>query len=167
MRNRNRGWALLVVSACLLGSACVTGCSHPESTELEETPAAYEFAGGGLSPRLAQLEELMAEVATELAWSGHYLQGALVRGAWAHGNDLLIEAFHPEREAYELHSIDLTTGVPRWVAVLGEVGLRFPPGAGDRFVVCLLDEGMGMVVLDRRIGSREFRTRVRATARST
>jgi outer membrane protein assembly factor BamB len=117
---------------------------------------AGSLAEGGARDRLSALEAQVAEVGLKRAWSGRYFQGRVVQALVPDGPDLYAAVFNPETRESEVHCVELRTGVPRWILVLGTVPLKFPPKGGERFVACILDQGAGAVVAYRRNGARAF-----------
>ncbi|MSR75369.1 MAG: hypothetical protein EXS14_07865 [Planctomycetes bacterium] len=96
------------------------------------------------------LSTLAACGATEV-WSAKRFDGCCVIDMFAADNELFALVAGPD--GYEVHCIDLLTGVPRWLTNIGAIGLRTRLTVGDALVVCLLEDGAGMVVMKRRNGS--------------
>jgi|AMFO01.1.fsa_nt_gi FOG: WD40-like repeat len=136
-------------------TVAMTGCRSQEAAVVESAPAPVDEAA-----RLRTLEAAMARVAAKVLWSGRYLRDVQVKDAVAEGRDLVVTVFRPATREWELHCIDLGSREPRWVVVLGDAPPKFPPRAGDRFVVVLLEHGAGMVVVDRHTGARQGRLHV-------
>ncbi len=117
-------------------------CCKDEAAECATCPS--ETNGATLASKLA------ACGATEV-WSAQRFDGCSVVDIFAADNELFAVVGGPN--GYEIHCIDLLTGVPRWLTNIGTIGLRARPTVGDALVVCLLDDGAGMVVMKRRNGS--------------
>jgi len=115
----------------------------------DEGPALY-------SHTLTSLESEMAGVAMKRAWSGRYFEGCSVQGAVIQNTDLFVWVFNGKTRHYEVHSINAATGARNWLVDVGHTRLEYPPMAGDRFVVALLADGKGMVVVQRSNGARAF-----------
>lgn len=146
-----RGWASLMTLLVLCGCASSDGGAGEATFEVAEP------AGGLYAERLAALEARIGAVATKRAWSGHYFREGPVTGASVQGTDLLVTVFNANTRRHEAHCVDTVRGGLRWMVDLGDTGLKHPPMAGDRWVVFVLDQGQGMVVVKRSNGAREFR----------
>jgi outer membrane protein assembly factor BamB len=150
MLTRTRG---LVPLLCLFAF----GCSSSQNMgggpyEEVDQPELY-------SDRVTALEAHMSQVALKRVWSGHYFKASTVEGALVDGADLFVWLFNGSTRHYEVHCVEAATGTLRWMVDVGETRLRYPPGADDRWVVCLLDDGRGMVVVKRSNGARQFNLR--------
>lgn len=136
-----------------LAAACVlVGCAARDDFDYGQPSATESVALGSQMPAL---ESAMMGVAQKVVWS-FPIPDVRVNGATVQGNDLLVDAFETTSRHYIVLCFDAPTGTPRWKLDLGVVPLKFPPLAGDRFVVMLLDDGAGMVVVNRRTGAREY-----------
>ena len=93
----------------------------------------------------------LAATGAELVWGAQRFDGCEVCDIFAVDNELF--ALVKGKLGYELHCIELSTGVPRWLTVIGKTALRSRPTVSAHTVVCLLDDGAGMVVLKRRNGA--------------
>jgi outer membrane protein assembly factor BamB len=127
----------------------LSGCASDQTTE---TPAAQTSAP--LGSRLETLRLAAAPAAVKDAWGADYLRGLVVERAWVSGGDLLLEAFNPGTRNYELQSVDVKTGVPNWVLVVGPQKLKVDPRPGDRLLALLTENDAAMTVVDRRTGAR-------------
>lgn len=148
MRNWNRGGALLAV-------LLLVGCKgHPSSEQGADMGMAAQTID--VQRRIESLQAEMKSVAENEAFSGRYFRNGPVEGAWVEGTDLIAVCFNPTTREYEANLVDLNTGRPRWVVVLGKYPLRFAPQAGDRQVVFLFDQAGGMAVINRLTGARDY-----------
>lgn len=127
----------------------LAGCSVP-TRDAGRASAADDKAD------LAALEAEMARVAVRRAWGDRYFRNSVVQAAMVDGTDLFVSVFNGVERAYELHCINATTGVNRWMVGGLPAPFEFPPSAGDEFVVGLLKGGDSMVVVRRRNGARPF-----------
>ncbi len=128
---------------CETDEACASKASCPET-------GTCPVAAKG-----ASLEATLAASGAELVWGAKRFDGGVVLDAFAVDNELF--AVVKGQEGFEVHCIELTTGVPRWLTVVGKTPFRTRPTVSAQHVVCLLDNGAGMVVLKRRNGARDGR----------
>ncbi|MAG57012.1 MAG: hypothetical protein CMJ83_12020 [Planctomycetes bacterium] len=153
MLKRTRGIALLL---CLL---CAAGCSSAEGEVHTDVPGGESTRLAKYSDTLTALEAEMAQVAVKRAWSGAYFNASRVDGAVVNGEDLFVWVFNGANRHTEVHCINAKDGVRRWMIDVGANRLEYAPMAGERFVVCLLANGKGMVVVNRLNGARPYRMR--------
>lgn len=137
-------------ASCQDAKACTDAavCTDAKacSGDKDCTEACDSCPGAAADP----LSALAACGATEV-WSAQRFQGCCVLDIFAADNDLFALVKGPN--GFEVHCIDLLTGVPRWLTNIGTTGLRARPTVGDALVVCLLEDGAGMVVMKRRNGA--------------
>ncbi len=149
----------LVLPGLALLAVLTTGCC--DSCESTGTSAALQdvtsVSTAMPKERLQALEEQALGVGQKLAWSGRYFQGRTVESLNAQGADLFAQVFNPETREYEMHCVDLASGTPRWILVMGSERLRYPPLGGDRFVSLIQENGAGTLVVNRLTGAREFK----------
>jgi outer membrane protein assembly factor BamB len=148
MPKRDAGLAL---AFCGLFSL-ITGCTFQQNST-------NSGQGDGMAMptrNLVGLESEMAQVAQKRAWSDHYFKNSVVHNAVVDGNDLLVSVFQGAERAFELHCIDATTGVNRWMLGGLPAPFEFAPTMGEEYVVGLFGGGHGMVVARRRNGARPF-----------
>ena len=138
--------ALCVLPGMLL---FLSGCASDGAPE----GAAAATTGETLS-RLESLRLGAAPAAVKDAWGADYMRGLLVERAWVSDGDLLIEAFNPGTRNYELQSVDVASGVPNWVLVVGPNRLKVDPLPGDSLIALHTETDGGMTVVSRRTGAR-------------
>ena len=148
MPKRDAGVALAFCALFSLISGCTfhQGGSGSGTSESVAAP----------SLNLLGLEAEMGQVGLKRAYSDHYFKDSVVQNAVLDGTDLLVSVFQGKERAYELHCIDATTGVNRWMVGGLPAPFEFAPTGGDEFVVGLFSGGHGMVVAKRRNGARPF-----------
>lgn len=148
MLKRTRGLVLLLCLVLCAACASDDGVAVIEAMTVEG-PALY-------TDTLTALESEMAQVAMKRAWSGSYFSACTVQGAAVQESDLFVWVFNGRSRHYEVHSLNAKTGTRNWMVDVGDRNLEHLPMAGDRFVVCLLQDGAGMVVVNRANGARAY-----------
>lgn len=141
-------------------SKCETKCdAAKDCCEKDEASASAESCPAtGACPAAAKgstLEATLGASGAELVWGAKRFDGGVVLDAFAVDNELF--AVVKGQTGFEVHCIELTTGVPRWLTVVGKTAFRSRPTVSAQHVVCLLGDGGGMVVLKRRNGARDGR----------
>lgn len=141
-------------------AGCASKCEAEKSCcEMDEASASKgscpETGACPVAQKGASLEATLGASGAELVWGAKRFDGGVVLDAFAADNELF--AVVKGQEGFEVHCIELTTGVPRWLTVVGKTPFRTRPTVSAQHVVCLLDNGGGMVVLKRRNGARDGR----------
>src|SRR5690242_17677117 len=126
MQMWTRGWLVLALIV-------VAGCSSDSGRESDARTEAVVEDTSFYTARLPALEAAMERIATKRLYSGHYFPNSVVNGAHVEGPDLFVTLFNANTRHHEVHCVDVASGRMRWMVDLGEVGLKFPPRAGDRF----------------------------------